>query len=511
MDLLPRPRSVEPQAGTFTLGRDLALAGPPTWTAAVRRLLGPGTGAVLADDPAGALVLLEDTGLAPEAYRLQVAPERITITAATVQGVNWATQTLRQLLGPAALLPAPVHDQLTAPCVVVTDEPRFGWRGVMLDVARHFAPPADLFRFVDLLALHKYNVFHLHLTDDQGWRFASARHPRLQEVAGWRTETRGDGTPHGGFYTPDQLRALVRYADDRGITVLPEVEFPGHVRGVLAAYPELGNDPTAEHSTATTFGVFEQVLSLDDAALRFVLEVYEELLEVFPSPFVHVGGDEVPRTEWRQSPRARALAAERGLAGPELLQRWFTEQLRDWLADRGRRLVGWDEINDEGPLPGAVAMAWRDVTYGIAAARAGMDVVMTPTSHTYLDYYPSNSADEAYAIGGLLTTEQVYGFEPLAGMPPEVRHRVLGTQCQLWREYLPTTPRTDYMMFPRACAHSEVAWSDPAGRSWAEFRPRLEAHLARLDALGVGFRPEAGPRPWQRGGTGAVARPVRGG
>jgi hexosaminidase len=202
------------------------------------------------------------------------------------------------------------------------------------------------------------------------------------------------------------------------------------------------------------------------------------------------------------------LAEKRGLPGPEYLQRWFTEQLRDWLAARDRRLVGWDEINDEGPLDGAVAMAWRDISYGIAAAEAGMDVIMCPVTHTYFDYYPSDDPTEAYAIGGHLPLDQAYAFEPLAGLPAEVHHKVLGTQCQVWREYMPDTRRVDYMLFPRACAHAEVAWSAPEGRSFEEFSARLPAHLERLSAIGVEFRPLAGPLPWQQGGTGALRRPT---
>jgi hexosaminidase len=479
----------------------------------VRRLLGAGTGLDLPEHEEGQLRLQQDRSLPGEDYRLEVTTEMITITAGGLGGLNWAVQTLRQLIGGDVLRPAPVRDSFPIPAVLVDDGPRFGWRGVMLDVARHFTPLSDLFRFVDLIALHKYNVLHLHLTDDQGWRFESRRYPRLQQVASWRSETRrplsdqGDGTPHGGFYTQDQLRALVRYAADRAVTVVPELEFPGHVRCVLAASPELGTDPSVGYQTATTFGVFDQVLSLDEPGLQFVLDLYEELLEVFPSPYVHVGGDEVPRVEWLASEAARRRAVDRGLPGPEHLQRWFTEQLRDWLAARGRRLVGWDEIMDEGPLAGSVVMAWRDAWYGTRAAAAGLDVVMCPTSHTYFDYYPSDLREEAYAIGGHLPVEQVYGFDPLAELPPEAHPRVLGTQCQVWTEYLPSARRVDYMMFPRACAHSEVAWSDPAGRSWAEFAPRLAAHLKRLDGLGVGFRPLPGPWPWQQGGTGVLARP----
>jgi hexosaminidase len=511
--LVPRPTSVRQGDGAYVLPPDLAVDASPGWAAVARRLLAPGTGLDLPLAADGALRLVEDPALAEEAYSLEVTPDGITITAATGRGLNWAVQTLRQLLPPDVLRAAPSGVGLTVPLVSVVDEPRFGWRGVMLDVARHFLPLPDLFRFVDLLALHKYNVLHLHLTEDQGWRFPSTKHPRLQTVGSWRTETRkqydaeGDGTPHGGFYTADQLRAVVTYAEQRGITIVPEIDLPGHALAMLAAYPALGNHPDHPYAAATTFGVFDEVLNLSDTTMQVVLDVYTELLEVFPSRYVHVGGDECPRTEWLESPAAQALAAERGLADVTHLQRWFTEQLRDWLADRGRQLVGWDEICDEGPLEGAVAMAWRSAERGVAAAEAGLDVVMSPFSHTYLDFYPGDGDEEQYAIGGLTTTETVYGFDPLADMTPESGARVLGTQCQLWTEYVPSMRRAEYMLFPRACAHSEVAWSDPAERSWSEFQPRLEGHLARLDALGVNFRPEAGPHPWQQGGTGRLRRP----
>jgi hexosaminidase len=512
--LVPRPTSVRQEEGAYVLPPDLGVAGTRAWAAVVRRLLAPGTGLDLPLCEDGALRLVRDPGLSEEAYRLRVTADGITLTAATEQGLNWAVQTLRQLLPPSVLLPAPTGEPLSVPFVVVEDAPRFGWRGVMLDVARHFFALPDLFRVVDLLALHKHNVLHLHLTEDQGWRFPVPGLPRLQEVGSWRAETRrphddeGDGTPHGGSYTADQLRALVAYAGQRGITVVPEIDLPGHALALLAAYPELGNDPGAGYRPATTFGVFDEVLNLSDETLRRVLEVYTALLEVFPSPYVHVGGDECPRTEWLASPAAQALAAERGLADVTHLQRWFTEQLRDWLAERGRRLVGWDEICDEGPLEGAVAMAWRGAEHGVAAAAAGMRVVMAPATHTYLDFYPGAGSEEPYAIGGLTTTETVYGFEPLAGMTPESAAQVLGTQCQLWTEYVPGMRRAEYQLFPRACAHSEVAWSAPADRSWPEFAARLDVHLGRLDALGVCFRPEAGPHPWQQGGSGRLRRPL---
>lgn len=515
LDLLPVPTSVTETDGSFTATAELAVAGPPKWAAIVRRLLSPGTGLDLLPADDGGLKLIKDAQLPAEAYRLTVSSDAITITASDDRGVNWATQTLRQLLPAHSFRPAPLRrdEAVELPCVEIEDRPRFDWRGVHLDTGRHFMPYTDLIAFVDLLAMHKYNTFHLHLTEDQGWRFESKKYPRLNEISSWRRETKnphwesGDGTPHGGYYTQDQLRALVGYAEQRGITVVPEIEFPGHVCSVLAAFPEFSNHPDADHETATTWGVFPQVLNMTDAALEFAFDIWEEVLDVFPSRYIHVGGDECPREEWHASDAARRLAEERGLPGVDHLQRWFTERLRDWLAERGRQLVGWDEINDEGILDGAVTMAWRDEKYGIAAAEGGLDVVVSPVSKTYFDYYPSEHDDEPYSIGGLITTEQAYSLEPTEGIPAELQDRILGTQCQVWTEYMPTMRRVQYMLFPRACAHSEVAWSAPDGRNWEEFSARLASHLRRLDALGVNYRPEAGPLPWQRGGTGAWRRP----
>ncbi len=506
--LLPKPSAVRATAGSYTFAEDDQIAGPADLAAIVRRLLCPGSGLDLPLAADGRIAVGLDAALPAEGYRLSVTPERIEIFAADPAAVGWAVQTLRQLLPAAALLPGSRVRPLTVPAVQIEDRPRFGWRGMHLDTGRHFVPLSDLFRFVDLLALHKFNVFHLHLTDDQGWRFESRRFPRLQEIGSWRRETRrpaeqhGDGTPHGGFYRQDQLRALVGYAAERGVTIVPELEFPGHVSALLAAYPEFGNHPETGYEPATTFGVFEEVLSLDDETMAMVFALYSELLDVFPSRYVHIGGDECPSAEWLASPRAAELAAERGLDGPGHLQRWFTDQLRGWLAERGRIAVGWDEIAEDGPVPGAVAMAWRGAAHGVRAAEHGMDVVMAPTRRTYLDYYPSDRDDEPYRIGGLVTTPTVYAFDPLDGVPAEVTGHVLGVQGQLWTEYQPTPRDLDYTAFPRACALAEVAWSDPTGRSWEEFGPRLAAHLERLDVLGVGFRPEEGPRPWQRGGTG---------
>lgn len=511
--LVPQPVEVIPAPGSFTLPTDAAVSGPPAWTAVVRRLLGPGTGLTLPDRPDGAIAVRQDQTIPPEGYRLRVRGEGIEISAADERGVNWAVQTLRQLLPAGVFRPAPTTDHWQVPAIDITDAPRFGWRGVMLDVARHFMPLADLYGLIDLLAMHKYNTLHLHLSDDQGWRMESRTHPRLHQVGSTRHQTRrpgedGDGTPHGGYYTQDQLRSLVTYARQRGIDVVPELDFPGHVRAVLAAYPELGNDPGAEHQPADGFGIFDEVLNLSDESVDFAFSVFGELLEIFPSAYIHGGGDECPRTEWLASPAADELARQRGLPDATHLQRWFTERLRDWLTERGRTLVGWDEINTEGHLAGAVTMAWRNQDYGVKAAQAGGAVVMAPCSHLYFDYYASADDREPYSIGGHTPIEKVYGYDPLDGVPEAARERILGTQAQVWTEYMPTMSRVQYQLFPRACAHAEVAWSQPQGRTWGAFRPRLEAHLERLAALGVNYRPLEGPHPWQQGGTGAFQRPA---
>ncbi len=515
MQLLPKPWTVVlPAEPPFVLDADLAISGDPLAAAVIRRLLSPGTGWSLPDSPSGRIAIVDAPDLPPEAYRLETTADRIMIMAGDLAGVNWAGQTLRQMLPDSVLRRAPDGRPLTVPAATITDRPRFAWRGIHLDVARHFMPLAELMHIVDLLALHKFNRLQLHLNDDQGWRFECRSHPRLHEIGSWRSETRrpgddqGDGTPHGGFYRQDQLRSLVAYANQRGVMIVPEIDLPGHALAMLAAYPELGNNPDAGYTTATTFGVFDAVLNVSDQTMAVVFDVYTELLECFDSPYVHVGGDECPRTEWRASAEAGQRAHERGLGGPDQLQRWFTEQLRSWLAERGRTMVGWDEICDDGPMPGAVVMVWREAGFGAAAAEAGHDVIMAPASHLYLDYYPGPGADEPYAIGGLVTTELVFGFDPLAGVPGPAQDRVIGVQGQVWTEYLPTSRRVEYALFPRACALSEVAWSDDHDRDWAEFQPRLAGHLSRLDALGVNYRPESGPLPWQRGGTGVLRRPA---
>ncbi|MEU4133432.1 beta-N-acetylhexosaminidase [Streptomyces wuyuanensis] len=470
-----------------------------------------------------------------EAYRFTADGLVVAVDGASEAGVFWGAQTLRQLLGPDAFRRAPAAGkrEWVVPAVTVHDAPRFRWRGLMLDVARHFRPKDDVLRMLDLLAAHKLNTFHFHLTDDQGWRIEIKRHPRLTEVGAWRSRTKWghraselwDETPHGGYYTQDDIREIVAYAAERHITVVPEIDIPGHSQAAVAAYPELGNTDVAGTTALSvwdSWGVSPNVLAPTETTLRFYEGVFEEVLELFPaavSPFVHIGGDECPRDQWKASPAARARVAELGLTGEDELHSWFIRHFDRWLADRGRRLIGWDEIleggaAERGLTPGAAVSSWRGYAGGIAAARAGHDVVMCPEQQVYLDHRQAAGADEPMPIGYVRTLEDVFRFEPvppqLAGTPEAAR--VLGAQANVWTEVMQDRARVDYQVFPRLAAFAETAWSAlpaPADRDFADFERRMSVHYARLDALGVDYRPPGGPLPWQRR-PGVLGRPIEG-
>ena len=520
--LLPRPAHLRRGAGQLVLDATSTVSGSgPGADAAVsllRSLLAPATGLWGAPGGEGATIRLvdEDSDPGSERYVLRVRPDGIALSSPGPLGLVNGIQTLRQLLPPAVYSPGPRREAWVLPEVEIEDEPRFSWRGAMLDVSRHFAPLDFLYRFVDVLAMHKLNVFHLHLNDDQGWRFATHRYPRLVEVGAWRAETkvghqrdkafadRYDGTPHGGYYEQSQLRALVAYAAARNVTIVPEIDLPGHAQAAIAAYPELGNVGPLE--VWQRWGVNPHVLNLEAATVQFCKDVWDEVMDVFPSPYVHLGGDECPTSEWRSTPAMQRRATALGVP-VEGLQNWFTRELSAHLLAAGRLPVGWDEILEGGELPkGATVMSWRGEKGGIAAASAGFDVVMCPDYPCYFDHYQSSSPDEPLAIGRLNTLEDVYGYEPVpAALAPERAGHVLGTQFTLWREYLPESRQVEYMALPRLCALAEVAWSAPE-RELGEFAPRLSGQLRRLDELGLNYRPLDGPLPSQRGGTGVRRR-----
>ncbi|MEI5103248.1 beta-N-acetylhexosaminidase [Streptomyces sp. PmtG] len=474
----------------------------------------------------GGIALRVDESLAPEAYRLTVTGEGAEIRGGSPAGVFWGAQTLRQLLGPEAFRRAPVAGDaaLTLPGGVVEDAPRFGWRGMMLDVARHFMPKEGVLRYLDLLAAHKLNVFHFHLTDDQGWRLEIKRYPKLTEVGAWRSRTKWghrqsdlwDEKPHGGYYTQDDIREIVAYAAARHITVVPEIDVPGHSQAAIAAYPELGNADVIDTNALSVWdnwGVTPNVLAPTEDTLRFYEGVFEEVLELFPSTFIHVGGDECPKEQWKDSRAVQERIEQLGVSNEDELQSWFIRHFDKWLSARGRRLIGWDEILEGGLAEGAAVSSWRGYSGGIAAAQAGHDVVMCPEQHVYLDHRQHGGADEPVPIGWVRSLEDVYRFEPVPDqLTAAETGRVLGTQANVWTEVMESHARVDYQVFPRLAAFSEVAWSAlpaPAERDFTAFEERMTAHYARLDALGVEYRPPGGPLPWQQR-PGVFGRPIEG-
>ena len=514
VSLIPYPKSYDEQPGSFTFGQEVVISGPAELAALVSGELADLGVAWVADRGESQVQVDVDPSLPGEGYALTVAPERVQILGGSPAGVFYAVQTLKQLLPPEAGRRAwPTGEAWTLPCCRIEDAPAHGWRGCLLDVARHFMPKDFLLRLIDLLAFHKYNVLQLHLTDNDGWRFESKKYPRLTQVGSWRPETRwfweksGDGRPHGGFYTQDDLREIVAYAARRFVTVLPEIEMPAHTFAAIAAYPELGNDPELPPQQSIPLDRFD-VLNVEDTTVAFFQDILAEVLDVFPGTFVHIGGDECPKEPWRDSPRAQEKKRALGLADEDELQSWFIRQMDLWLTKQGRRLVGWDEILEGGLAPGATVMSWRGESGGVTAARAGHDVVMSPTDPTYFDYYQSESDHEPLAIGGYNPLESVYAYEPvpaeLAGTP-DAGH-ILGAQFQLWTEFLSNGLAVEYMAYPRACAFAEAVWRSESNRSYEDFTRRLQAHLPYLDARGVNYRPLTGPHPWQRGGTGRFDR-----
>ncbi|MFB7507392.1 beta-N-acetylhexosaminidase [Streptomyces broussonetiae] len=538
VDVIPAPVSVVGNSSGLTrLDGNTALQALPGTEGTARWLratVGAATGLPFPDGPdrPHRIVLGIDPGLPPEGYRLVSDAWPIRIEGGSPAGVFWGAQTFRQLLGADAFRRAPLRPERAweVPAVAVEDGPRFRWRGLLLDVARHFMPKEGVLRYLDLMAAHKLNVFHFHLTDDQGWRIEIKRYPELTGTASWRARSKfghrasplWEEKPHGGYYTQDDIREIVAYAAERHIAVVPEIDVPGHSQAAIAAYPELGNTDVIDTTALRVWdnwGISSSVLAPTDTTLRFYEGVFEEVLELFPadaaefSTFVHVGGDECRKEQWTESVTAKTRIADLGLTDEDALQSWFIGHFDAWLAARGRRLIGWDEILEGGLAEGAAVSSWRGYGGGIAAARAGHDVVMCPEQYVYLDHRQAPGEDEPVPIGFVRTLEDVYRFEPVPdGLTEAEARHVLGTQANVWTEVLEDAARVDYQTFPRLAAFAEVAWSRlpaPAERDFAGFERRMAAHYARLDALGVAYRPPAGPRPWQKR-PGVPGRPIEG-
>ncbi|MDL4818486.1 beta-N-acetylhexosaminidase [Actinomadura opuntiae] len=518
--IIPRPAQLTREPGWFFIPPELHLTAGPGAEQSAELLSGylggsrPRTGT----GPRIHLELLPAPGRedrSPGGYDLSIAPDQVTLTATGVDGLRNGVQTLRQLL-PSTALAARDAGARTAgppgdwrwPCLHIHDQPRLPWRGVMLDVARHFMPVEFLHEFIDQLALHHLNVLHLHLTDDQGWRIEIEELPELTRVGAWRGEsmigrsgsTRFDGTPHGGYYTRGQLRRLVAHAAERGVTIMPEIEMPGHAQAALAAYPHLGNHPDARLPVWTSWGINENIFGVHDAALDFCRRVLDATMEIFPSQHIHIGGEECPTVQWEHNHDAVKRAAQLGLDDVSSLHGWFLTEMRDFLAARGRTAVCWDETGElTDRLPeDMVLTAWRDPGHGALALGRKHQVIMAPHRWTYLDYRQSTAAHEPPGHPDLITTlADVYAYDPLAGGLPAARagngHRpsVLGAQAQIWTEFAPTSDHVLHLAYPRLCAFAEVVWTN-GPHDLDDFRTRLAPHLQRLQALGAIPR----PRTW---------------
>jgi hexosaminidase len=438
--------------------------------------------------------------LGREGYLLDVGADRILLEAAAPAGLFYGVQTLRQLL-PAAIEKPGGAGPWTVPAVSIEDRPRFGWRGGMLDCARHFFPKDFVKRWIDILAGHKLNVFHWHLTDDQGWRIEIKKYPRLTEVGAWRVDREdqhwnardpqkpGEAATYGGFYTQEDIREIVAYAASRFITVVPEIEMPGHAKAALAAYPELSC--TGGPFTVQPGGywpITDVFCPGNDGAFEFLENVLAEVVGLFPGPFVHIGGDEVDKTEWKRCPKCRARMKTEGLKDESELQSYFVRRMEKVLTAKGKRLIGWDEILEGGLAPQATVMSWRGTEGGIAAARAGHDVVMSPTSHCYIDYYQGRPDVEPPGIGGYLPLSKVYSFEPVPDVLTEAEAgHILGGQVNLWTEYVSNGRHAEYMALPRLAALAEAVWSPKERRDWANFAARIGALLPRYEKAGLNF------------------------
>lgn len=420
-----------------------------------------------------------DRDLGDESYRLKVTSGGVLIVGHRPAGVFYGIQSIRQLLPPEIYSEDSVHDiDWKIPSVTIRDVPRFQWRGQLLDVCRHFFDVETVKRTIDHLAIHKMNRLHWHLTEDQGWRLEIKRYPLLTEVGAWRDD--GEGGRYGGYYTQVEVREIVQYAARRHITVVPEIEMPGHAMAALASYPELGCTG-GPYEVATTWGIFDDVYCAgNDATLDFNRNVLDEVLQLFPSRYIHIGGDECPKTRWRECERCQARIAAEGLADEDELQSWFVTQMSEYLDERGRRLVGWDEILEGGLAPGAIVQSWRGMQGGIDAAALGHDVIMSPTSHCYLDY--------SYTT---IPLELSYSFEPIPEeLYPDKAHHVLGIEGNMWTEFVPDRDRLDHQVYPRLTALAEVGWSPREARDWEHFKGRMETHIQRYETLGIQYARE---------------------
>jgi hexosaminidase len=510
LGIIPAPVSLKKSAGTFTLSRETSLLADSVNNKAVvfladylhsKKMLNIQARADSNKNQPNSIILTSmgaDT-LHPEGYSLTITPQQIII-AGKGAGLFYGIQTLIQLM------PANSGATVQLPCVQIQDYPRFGYRGLMLDVCRHFFSVEFIKKYIDLMAAYKLNNFHWHLTDDQGWRIEIKKYPRLTQIGSQRAQTlignfhdrtpqQFDNTPYGGYYTQDQIREVVKYAADRYINIVPEIEMPGHSEAALAAYPELSCDPSKTYKVSETWGVFNDVYCPSETTFKFLEDVLTEVMDLFPSRYIHIGGDEVPKVVWQQSAFCQKLIRKQHLKNEEGLQSYFIQRIEKFVNSKGRSIIGWDEILEGGLSPNATVMSWRGEAGGIAAAEQNHNVIMTPGSGgLYIDHAQGKLSDEPLGIGGYDPLSKIYSYNPTPLiLNADQQKHVIGVQANLWTEYIATEAKAEYMLLPRMLALAEVAWTPLANKNYADFAyTRLPSHLAWLDKNGFDYHvPEA--------------------
>jgi hexosaminidase len=501
--IIPRPVSVTALPGSFSFKKPATIKLCPS-TPQTKELAayiadflpGPARPKVTRGRGDINVIIEKELGLPSEGYVLSIMPEAITIRSSSVAGAFWGFQTLRQLM-PACveMHQYPESGQLSVPCSVIVDFPRFSWRGLHLDVSRHLFSVEFIKKYIDTLSFYKLNTFHWHLTDDQGWRIEIKKFPALQKKAAFRDETVighlnslpqvFDGKRYGGYYTQEQVKEIVRYAQKRHVTIIPEIEIPGHSLAALTAYPSLGCTG-GPYVTATKWGIFDDIYCAGkEETFEFLEAVLSEVMRLFPSRYIHIGGDEVITTRWKNCEKCQRRMLQEGLEREEELQGFFLRRIAKFVNKKGRKIIGWDEILD-GAAPNAAVMVWRDREKSVAAVRRHHKVVMCPCEYLYFDFYQSSAPSEPLAIGGYTPLEKVYLYEPVAEDLTEVeRSSILGAQANVWTEYMLSEHQVEYMTYPRAIALAEVVWSPSADKDFKRFLTRLKANLPHLKAMGI--------------------------
>jgi hexosaminidase len=496
LPVIPLPVSIQPTQESFHLTAATAIyyadESLKEAAALLNLYLGGRLSATAKEQEQGITLSIDSTAIPqPEGYTLQVTNNNIQLTAHDIAGIIHGIQTLRQLWEPAG------NKAFIIPGCTITDYPRFAYRGMALDVSRHLFPVAFIKKYIDLLALYKFNTFHWHLTDDQGWRIEIKQYPRLQTIAAWRKQTlighkketphRFDGKRYGGYYTQQEIKEVVQYATARAVTIIPEIEMPGHAQAALSAYPALGCTG-GPYRAATYWGVFDDVYCAgNDSTFTFLQQVLDEVMQLFPSHYIHIGGDECPKTKWQACPKCQSRMRQEALKDEHALQSYFIQRIEKYINSKGRAIIGWDEILEGGLAPNATVMSWRGEAGGLIAAQQKHQVIMTPESHLYFDYYQSLNSAEPLAAGSYTPLQKVYGYQPSGSLPDTALPYLTGVEGQAWSEYYTTAAKAEYMIFPRALALAELAWTPASGRDYDRFLQRLRLQAPLLKQVNIAY------------------------